>query len=270
MPSDYTDLVLRTARMLSQSLLGLAPLESAVGQGKLTLSNDLARVQALQGWLIKLELCDRQGNIINPQGFEVFVYQVQGAMWAYADAKASSPTVQLVMTTPNWFNPEKVRHTESVFRDLISSTATNLWIVNPFFSLDSPQVTNLLSLIAFRLQQSDTHIRLLLRKAAPGGRESVLPTLRKLCDLVPRHRLSRLNVYSLDARDGQDRQTFHAKVIIQDGIKAYIGSANWTDSSLVSSIELGVLVEGTFVREQLVPVIQTLVAHSEPILLETF
>lgn len=256
--------------MLSQSLLGLASLERAVGQGKLIISNDLARLQALREWLIKLELCDHEGNITNPQGFEIFVYQVQGAMWAYADARASNPTVQMVMTTPNWFNPEKIRHTESVFRDLISSAVKNLWIVNPFFSLDSPQVTNLLRLIALRLQQNNVQIRLMLRKAAPGGREAVLPTLRKLRDLVPSHQLNRLNVYSLDTKEGQDRQTFHAKVVVQDEAKAYIGSANWTESSLVSSIELGLLVEGTFVRKQLVPVLQTLVAHSEPILLETF
>lgn len=36
----------------------------------------------------------------------------------------------------------------------------------------------------------------------------------------------------------------HAKVIIADGVKAYVGSANFTKSGLDFGLEAGVLVEG--------------------------
>ena len=36
----------------------------------------------------------------------------------------------------------------------------------------------------------------------------------------------------------------HAKLIIADGVKAYVGSANFTKSGLDHGLEAGVLVEG--------------------------
>lgn len=242
-------------------------IEKAV-QGNYDDSDDLTRLQPLQELLIQSELCDQQGNITNHQKLEAFINHLQGAMWAYADAETFTPKLQLVLTAPGWINREQIRHTENVFRDLIYSATKSIWIVNPFFSVDSSQVSNLLNLIALRLQQSDVFVRLLVREAEPSGRERVLPSLRRLCGLLSNYQLQRLRAYSLDSNKGLTRQTLHAKIIVRDDLEAYVGSANWTESSLTNSIELGLLVEGVIVREQLVSVLQTLVEHSEPILLE--
>jgi phosphatidylserine/phosphatidylglycerophosphate/cardiolipin synthase-like enzyme len=266
---EYAELVVRVARLLSQSALGLSLIERAA-QGNYVDSHDLTRLHALQEWLLQLQLCDRQGNITDYQGLETFIAQVQGAMWAYADSETITPKLRLVMTAPDWLNQKEIRQTENVFRDLIYSATKSVWIVNPFFSFNSSQVSNLLNLLTLRLQQSDIFVRLLVRKAEPSGREWVLPALRKLCGLLSSHQLQRLRAYSLDSDKGLARQTLHAKIIVRDELEAYVGSANWTESSLTNSIELGLLVEGVIVRGQIVPILQTLVEHSEPILLETF
>lgn len=265
---EYAELVIRVARLLNQSPSGFSLIEKAA-QGNYDDAHELTRLYALQEWLIQLELCDRQGNIKNFQRLETFIAQVQGAMWAYADSETFTPKLRLVMTAPDWLSREEIRQTESVFRDLIYSATKSIWIVNPFFSVDSSQVSNLLDLIALRLQQSDVSVRLLVRKAKPSGREWVLPALRRLCGLLSSRQLGRLRAYSLDSNETLARQTLHAKIIVRDELEAYVGSANWTESSLTNSIELGLLVEGVIVREQLVPILQTLVEHSKPILLET-
>lgn len=265
---NYTNLVVRVAKLLNQSPQRLLLLETIAQNGKRSASIDPARINALQLWLKQLKLCDRDGNIIDPEGFQLFVSQVQGAMWALADGENLTPKIQLVLTEPDWMNRSKIRHTEAVFRDLILSATQTVWIVNPFFSADSPQVASLIDLVAARLQQ-DVTIRLLLRRATPGGREFVLPILRRICSLVLPSQLSRLKAYSLDFNGGTARQTFHSKVIVRDEIEAYIGSASWTDSSLSNAIEIGVLVEGAIIQQQLMPLLQSLVAQSEPILLET-
>jgi phosphatidylserine/phosphatidylglycerophosphate/cardiolipin synthase-like enzyme len=264
---EYAELVIRVTRLVSQSPLGLNLIEKAA-QGNYDDSHDLTRLHALRELLIQSELCDQQGNITNYQKMEAFINHIQGAMWAYADSETFTPKLQLVTTAPGWLSLEQIRHTEHVFRDLIYSATKNIWIVNPFFSVDSLQVSNLLNLIALRLQQSNVFVRLLVREAEPRGRERVLPSLRKLCGLLSTRQLQRLQAYSLDFNKGLTRQTLHAKIIVRDELEAYVGSANWTESSLTNSIELGLLVEGVIVREQLVPILQTLVEHSEPILLE--
>jgi len=265
---ESAELVIRVAKLLSQSSLELSLIKKAA-QGNYDDVQELTRLRTIQEWLIQLQLCDRQSNITDYQGLETFIAQVQGAMWAYADSETITPKLRLVMTAPHWLNREEIRRTENVFRDLIYSATKSIWIVNPFFSVDSSQVSNLLNLVALRLQQSDIFVRLLVRKAEPSGREWVLPALRRLCGLLSNHQLQRLRAYSLDSNEGLARQTLHAKIIVRDELEAYVGSANWTESSLTNSLELGLLVEGVIVRGQLVPILQTLVEHSEPILLET-
>ncbi|MGG6265032.1 phospholipase D-like domain-containing protein [Leptolyngbya sp. AN03gr2] len=265
---NYSALVVRVARMLNQASQGLVLLESVVQDEQLAASIDPARANALRTWLKQLELCDHDGKILDLKGFRLFVSQVQGAMWALADSENRTPKLQLVLTEPDWINRSKIRHTEAVFRDLILSATQTVWIVNPFFSADSSQVASLIDLVAARLQQNIT-IRLLLRKATPGGREFVLPILRKLCSLVPASQLSRLKAYSFDSNERMVRQTFHSKVIVRDEFEAYIGSANWTDSGLSNAVEIGVLVEGVIIQQQLMPLLRLLAAQSEPILLET-
>jgi phosphatidylserine/phosphatidylglycerophosphate/cardiolipin synthase-like enzyme len=194
---------------------------------------------------------------------------VQGAIWAYADSEELTPKIQLILTNPVWLNIAQARQTIDVFRDLIRSATQSLWIINPFFSIDSQQVNNLIELLAWQLQQGNVSARLVLRRAIPGSRDFVLPTLRRLRSLVPDSNLHLLKAYHLDYDGISIRKTFHSKMIIKDNKSAYIGSANWTRNSLESDIEFGLLVDGIFVEQQLVPILQKLIDHAETIQLET-
>ncbi len=264
---EYAELVIRVSKLLRQSPLGLSLIEKTIS-GNFDNIGDLPQLYALRELLVQSQLCDREGNIINYQKLETFVNHLQGAMWAYEDSDNLAPSLQLVMTIPNWLNYEQIRHTEHVFRDLIYSAQKDIWIVNSFFSIHSLEVLTLVDLIALRLQQSDVFVRLLVREAEPGGKEMVLPLLRRLCGLLTNHQLQRLQAYCLDFKQDTYGKTLHAKIIVRDGLEAYVGSANWTKNSLKNSIELGLLVEGVIVREQLMPILKTLEQYSEPILLE--
>ena len=43
-------------------------------------------------------------------------------------------------------------------------------------------------------------------------------------------------------------ETFHAKIVLADGVAAYVGSANWLRRSKELNLECGMLVEGPAVR----------------------
>lgn len=269
MNHEYINKVVKVAKILLESPLGLTHLEIAASIGEIQAFNDPTRRRILQNCLVELGLCDRNGNITDLSDFQTFMHQVQGAMWAYTDSRALAPKIQLVITEPNWINQSRIRQTEDVFRDLIQMANHNLWIVNPFFSIDSQHIMSLFSLIASRIQQNNITVRLILRKVAPNRQEYALPVLRRLCTMLPQHYLTQLSAYSLDLNEGVERQTFHAKIIVQDDRTAYIGSANWTDSSLLRVVELGVLIDGSVVQQQIIPVLQTLLRYAEPVLLET-
>ena len=264
--------------MLYHSSLDLDPLIGRAATGNISEPYDSTRTKALLEWLSQAGLCDlrfaaalryRKGRITDSTRFQTFLSHVQGAIWAYADSEELTPKIQLVLTNPVWLNIAQARQTIDVFRDLIRSATQTLWIINPFFSLDSQQVNNLIELLAWQLQQGNVSVRLVLRRAIPGSREFVLPTLRRVRSLVSEQNLHLLKAYNLDYDSIKSRQTFHSKMIVQDNQSAYIGSANWTKNSLESDIEFGLLVEGIFVAQQLVPMLQKLIDRAEPIHLET-
>lgn len=83
MNHDYAKLIVWVAKVLSESPLGLSRLEMAVSDRKVPTLDDPTRARVLKSFLIQLDLCDRDGNVLNPAEFQVFLCQVQGAIWAY-------------------------------------------------------------------------------------------------------------------------------------------------------------------------------------------
>jgi phosphatidylserine/phosphatidylglycerophosphate/cardiolipin synthase-like enzyme len=63
-----------------------------------------------------------------------------------------------------------------------------------------------------------------------------------------RSNLALRELYKTDT-DGQHVHATHAKLIIADETTAYVGSANFTRTSLRYNFELGVLISGPAVRE---------------------
>jgi phosphatidylserine/phosphatidylglycerophosphate/cardiolipin synthase-like enzyme len=59
----------------------------------------------------------------------------------------------------------------------------------------------------------------------------------------------RRQLISLEQYPGAPIETFHAKLLIVDGVRAYVGSANMTGASFESSMELGVILSGEAARQ---------------------
>lgn len=55
--------------------------------------------------------------------------------------------------------------------------------------------------------------------------------------------------YAMPRQAGRGSETFHAKVVLCDRERAYVGSANLTSASLEFSMEMGVLVQGKAAEE---------------------
>lgn len=73
-----------------------------------------------------------------------------------------------------------------------------------------------------------------------------------------RRTLEFLRVNNIDVRWSNPRRINHTKLIIADGKRAYIGSANLTISSLAENWEIGVLIESKAVEIILMPYFEKL------------
>jgi phosphatidylserine/phosphatidylglycerophosphate/cardiolipin synthase-like enzyme len=62
-------------------------------------------------------------------------------------------------------------------------------------------------------------------------------------------RLERSTTRIIDYRGGDlTQETFHAKIVLADGVAAYVGSANLLRRSKLANLECGILVEGPAVH----------------------
>jgi phosphatidylserine/phosphatidylglycerophosphate/cardiolipin synthase-like enzyme len=70
--------------------------------------------------------------------------------------------------------------------------------------------------------------------------------------------------YALAAPLPSGRETFHAKLVLADDTRAYIGSSNLQASALERSLELGVIVSGDTCRH-LHRVLSAVMAVARPV-----
>ena len=51
------------------------------------------------------------------------------------------------------------------------------------------------------------------------------------------------------AQDESNRASLHAKCVVVDGVKAFIGSANLTEAAQLRNIEIGLVVTGALIAD---------------------
>ncbi|MEQ8857895.1 MAG: phospholipase D-like domain-containing protein [Pseudomonadales bacterium] len=134
-----------------------------------------------------------------------------------------------------------VQETEEAFLSLASSAQDRLTIMTPF--LDNVGAEWALALL--RGTSESVRRELILRFLSdptsthyPIGFDAIEGDLRRLGVFV----------YDFAIRRDQNPalfETFHAKVVIADGKRAYVGSSNLTQYSKDMSMELGILVAGS-------------------------
>lgn len=122
--------------------------------------------------------------------------------------------------------------------DLALSARDRIVLAAPFW--DSATATELSDLLERRLE-AGVRVDILARSARTTG--DGYPVLEARLSRHPRVRLYRW--YERNSEDVFGTQTFHFKaVVIDDGARAYLGSANMTAGGLRSRMELGVELQG--------------------------
>ncbi len=160
--------------------------------------------------------------------------------------------IDIVMTFPKAPNKLKselnrighrkslIRSTTETFEDLAKKSKSTFTILTPF--LDDTGAEVLINL--FRACPIDVKKELVLRFLSfdrsspryPVGYTAVEEELKALGVKV--------YDYALDRDNDKVLETFHAKIVLSDNKKAYIGSSNFHKYSLENSLELGVLIIG--------------------------
>ena len=72
------------------------------------------------------------------------------------------------------------------------------------------------------------------------------------------------------AQGESNRASLHAKCVVVDGVKAFIGSANLTEAAQLRNIEIGLLVTGALIADAVERHFEALIAggHLRPLLLK--
>lgn len=129
--------------------------------------------------------------------------------------------------------------TEHAFHDMVQGARTRVVVMTPFFDARGARWLQEL----FEQVATDVSCVLVLRSLEdpsrvdhPAGYTLIAPWLKAKGVQVYN--------YSVPRVDGRGRETFHAKVVLCDSDRAYVGSANLTTASLEHSMEMGVALTG--------------------------
>ena len=170
-----------------------------------------------------------------------------------AEAARYRESVELVWTGPST-NLVPVRHTEQVLREVIDSARLRLFIVS-FVAYEVESVLQALN----KADDRGVGISLLLESSERhGGRVSV-DSVKKMSEAVLG---ARIFIWSADAKQrdtGGLGGAVHAKCAVADARTAFITSANLSTAAMERNMELGVLIEGGHLPNQLDHHLQALV-----------
>lgn len=123
----------------------------------------------------------------------------------------------------------------------VRNAQTSLLVVTPFFTQFGVD-----TFVDHLAQATDrgVHVTILTRDVIGDGENSEYA--KQIYDTVSESGTSR-NLSILEYTSDQGR--LHAKALISDNDTAYVGSANFTNYSLKSAIEIGLIVQGTVIDD---------------------
>jgi len=168
----------------------------------------------------------------------------------HSGASKERTDVQLVATlppdAPSWLS-NQVDRTNLGLRHLAVQAQDSVRIAAPYMDPDEKMIEDIAS-----LPERGVTVRLLTRESTgedvdPGQRKSLERLANQVSHSARDHFVAR-DLYSTDS-SGRQEQAVHAKAVIIDGVRAYIGSANFTHTGLSSNFELGVLLNGPLVED---------------------
>lgn len=163
----------------------------------------------------------------------------------------SESSVELVWTGPTTpFVP--TRRTEQVLLDLIQSAKRDLFLTS-FVAYDIPPVVEALN----EASRRGVAVRILLESSSAHGGSLTIDPIAIIRAQVPH-----ADIYAWRGKDGEFADgKVHAKVVVADGERAFVTSANLTGHALEKNMEAGVLLHGgpvpTALRSHLHALIET-------------
>lgn len=162
--------------------------------------------------------------------------------------------VEMVWTGPST-GMVPVRHTEQVLCEVIESARNRLFIVS-FVAYEVASIIKVLQDAVGRQVQVD----ILLESSTVQGGKVTVDSFKTMKDTVPS-----ANLYVWNVRNGKKALTastgaVHAKCAVADGKLAFITSANLSTAAMERNMELGVLVRGGHLPDELHRHLEVLVA----------
>ena len=195
------------------------------------------------------------------------------ALAAELEPRANAAVLELVTSGPDIAGT--TRDTGVVLRELFAEAEHRVLVVG--FAVH--QGREIFSALADRMhQRSDLAVRLCLDVRRPPGdttRSDAL--LRRFAERFVRQEWPgpRLPEVFYDPRSLAEvgpalRASLHAKCIVVDGMRVFIGSANLTEAAQLRNIEIGVAVTGTLIADAVERHLGALITggHLRPLLLE--
>jgi len=152
-------------------------------------------------------------------------------------------TLDRELAEAGWQTP-RPEETDESMADLFSGAARNIVIMTPFLDQRGGRILKTL----LERAHSDVQITLILRNLGRPERQDYPMGFPLVCNWLRERRVVVYD-YSLEPFPGAPIETFHAKLVLVDGIRAYVGSANMTGASFETSMELGVMLSGDAARQ---------------------
>lgn len=162
-----------------------------------------------------------------------------------AETARRQETIELVWTGPST-NLVPVRHTEQVLREVIDSAQHRLFVVS-FVAYEVESVLLALN----RADARGVRLSIILESSERHGGRVSFDSVKKMKEAIPG---AHVYIWSAEAKDrdtGGLGGAVHAKCAVADGRTAFITSANLTNAAMERNMELGVLVGGGHLPDQL-------------------
>ncbi|WP_082356893.1 phospholipase D-like domain-containing protein [Halorubrum tropicale] len=163
------------------------------------------------------------------------------------DEKLADSTPELVVTSPPDVEIELPSHVSRIatrIRGLLIEAEEEVRVANPYFDPGQQVIEEIA-----RLPRRGIQTRVLTRDVTPEtDRHTVLKSIAEDLADSEQEFFEVAEFFSTDSTSGTQKYATHAKTVIVDDSKCYLGSANLTVTSLTTNFEIGVLLKGDQVR----------------------
>ncbi|AZN39560.1 phospholipase D-like domain-containing protein [Paenibacillus albus] len=152
-----------------------------------------------------------------------------------------SETPVLLATVPQHFShnmdlENQIEDLFSTIHKLITDSREEIILASPFFEEEG--VNMLANTLQYAIRRG-VKVKIITRRTSEN-----ISIIKKLISNIDGGLRKNLLIYEYRERIEGESFTFHAKVLVSDRSRAYLGSANFTQYGFERNIELGVLLKG--------------------------